>query len=166
MKRNITSEQVLSIYRGLEERGIKIWIDGGWAVDALLGKETRPHQDLDIALQNKNYMQAKRFFEEQGYAEIERTEDKKWDIVLGNPEGLEVEIHTFNTNEHGDTASEPYWNGYDAKSLKGEGWISGYPVRCVSIDQLVKTHDHTKRSLKQTDYQDIQLLEEKFGIKF
>jgi lincosamide nucleotidyltransferase A/C/D/E len=31
--------------------GIGVWIDGGWGVDALLGEETRPHQDLDIIVQ-------------------------------------------------------------------------------------------------------------------
>ena len=32
------------------ELGIKVWIDGGWGVDALLGECTREHQDLDIMI--------------------------------------------------------------------------------------------------------------------
>lgn len=43
------SEDVLALYTALHELGIQIWIDGGWGVDALLGEQTRPHQDLDIA---------------------------------------------------------------------------------------------------------------------
>jgi lincosamide nucleotidyltransferase A/C/D/E len=30
---------------------IEFYVDGGWGVDALLGKQTRPHADLDIAIQ-------------------------------------------------------------------------------------------------------------------
>ena len=32
------------------ELGITVWIDGGWGVDALLGEQTRKHQDLDIII--------------------------------------------------------------------------------------------------------------------
>jgi lincosamide nucleotidyltransferase A/C/D/E len=34
--------------------GINIWIDGGWGVDALLGAQTRPHKDLDIAIEERD----------------------------------------------------------------------------------------------------------------
>ena len=39
------------LYIALENRKIKIWVDGGWCVDAHLGQQTRPHEDLDIAIQ-------------------------------------------------------------------------------------------------------------------
>jgi hypothetical protein len=31
----------------LEKAGIEVWLDGGWAVDALLGMQTRPHKEPD-----------------------------------------------------------------------------------------------------------------------
>ena len=34
---------------------IEIWLDGGWGVDALLGKETRQHNDIDLFVEEKNY---------------------------------------------------------------------------------------------------------------
>jgi lincosamide nucleotidyltransferase A/C/D/E len=43
--------EVFDVYVTLEKEGVQIWIEGGWGVDALLGKETRPHKDLDIAIQ-------------------------------------------------------------------------------------------------------------------
>ena len=46
-------KKVIDLYNRLENIGIKIWIDGGFCVDALLGKQTRPHQDLDIAMEWK-----------------------------------------------------------------------------------------------------------------
>ena len=35
-----TAADVVALYTELESLGIKIWIDGGWGVDALLGKQT------------------------------------------------------------------------------------------------------------------------------
>lgn len=34
----------------LEGHGVKLYVDGGWPVGALLGRQTRPDADLDIAL--------------------------------------------------------------------------------------------------------------------
>jgi lincosamide nucleotidyltransferase A/C/D/E len=45
-----TSCDVTEFYHHMEVLGIKIWIDGGWGVDALLGKQTRTHADLDIVV--------------------------------------------------------------------------------------------------------------------
>jgi lincosamide nucleotidyltransferase A/C/D/E len=39
--------EVVDLYRTLEKLGVRIWIDGGWGIDALLGKQTRAHADLD-----------------------------------------------------------------------------------------------------------------------
>jgi lincosamide nucleotidyltransferase A/C/D/E len=33
-----------------ERAGITVWLDGGWGVDALVGRPTREHDDLDIAI--------------------------------------------------------------------------------------------------------------------
>lgn len=50
----MTAPDVISLYRELRTSGIEIWIDGGWSVDALLGKQLRNHKDLDIAVEWKN----------------------------------------------------------------------------------------------------------------
>jgi lincosamide nucleotidyltransferase A/C/D/E len=39
------SADVIDIYSALDRQGINIWIDGGWGVDALLNKQSRPHKD-------------------------------------------------------------------------------------------------------------------------
>ena len=48
---HMPAEYVVELYDKLDDLGIPIWIDGGWAVDALLATETRQHADLDIALE-------------------------------------------------------------------------------------------------------------------
>lgn len=162
----MSAEEVLELYDLLTKRDITIWIDGGWAVDALLGEQTRNHQDLDIAIQHKDLLALKNFLESLGYKEISRDEEKMWDLVLVNDEGKEIEVHTFTFDSEGKVIEEEYWNGYSADSLAGMGTIAGQQVRCVSLSQLVKTHNKNKRELKATDHQDMELLSKKFGVVF
>ena len=42
------AEHLLEIVGTLEAAGVDVWLDGGWGVDALLGRETRAHDDLDL----------------------------------------------------------------------------------------------------------------------
>ena len=64
----MTATDVISLYTELENLSIAIWIDGGWGVDALLGEQTRPHQDLDIAVQQKDVPRLRQLL--QSYAEL------------------------------------------------------------------------------------------------
>src|SRR5262249_21713433 len=43
----VTSEDFLAVVRTLEGAGVVYWLDGGGGVDALLGRQTRPHGDPD-----------------------------------------------------------------------------------------------------------------------
>lgn len=44
------AEQVVELFDAFAREGFRTWASGGWAVDALVGRETRPHRDLDIAV--------------------------------------------------------------------------------------------------------------------
>ena len=43
-----TKEDLMTIINLLENANIKYWIDGGWGVDILAGKQTRNHRDIDV----------------------------------------------------------------------------------------------------------------------
>jgi lincosamide nucleotidyltransferase A/C/D/E len=38
----MTPEALVDRLQLFENTGIEVWLDGGWAVDALLGEQTRP----------------------------------------------------------------------------------------------------------------------------
>src|SRR5580700_6903255 len=44
------AEHAIELIQFLEQHGLEVYVDGGWAVDALLGHQTRAHLDLDIAI--------------------------------------------------------------------------------------------------------------------
>jgi hypothetical protein len=61
----MTRQDVIRIYRLLATHGIKVWVDGGFCVDALVARATREHADLDIAV-------------ERGHAERQRKTSLMW----------------------------------------------------------------------------------------
>jgi lincosamide nucleotidyltransferase A/C/D/E len=46
--------EVLGVLADLTEAGCSVWVAGGWGVDALVGRQTRSHRDLDLALDADN----------------------------------------------------------------------------------------------------------------
>lgn len=43
-----TKEDLITILKILNDSNIKYWLDGGWGVDVLAGKQSRNHRDIDI----------------------------------------------------------------------------------------------------------------------
>lgn len=158
--RKMSAQDAFNLYTSLENLGIKIWIDGGWAVDALLGKVTREHTDLDIAIQRKDIFKLREYLESQGYKDLERAEEKKWDFVLRDEHEHEVDVHSFSFNNEGKIVEK---DEYPDGSLDCSGVIGGETVRCVCAQHLVELHTGYKP--KEKDRQDVLALCEKFNIK-
>ena len=43
-----TKDDLIKVIELLEKTGITYWLDGGWGVDVLAGRQTRTHRDIDI----------------------------------------------------------------------------------------------------------------------
>ena len=56
----MNADDVLEILRRLDDAGIEWWIHGGWGDDALLGRETRAHDDLDLAVKRADVERLRR----------------------------------------------------------------------------------------------------------
>jgi lincosamide nucleotidyltransferase A/C/D/E len=51
---NMSAEDAVELLKLFEAHHITVWVDGGWGVDALLGEQTRLHNDLDLALAHQD----------------------------------------------------------------------------------------------------------------
>ena len=159
------ARDAVAIYRLLERVGVDVWIDGGWAVDALLGEQTRAHADLDIAIETRHVERLRRALDERRFCEIRRNDSSAWNFVMANSGGLEIDVHAFTFDGKGDGVYGPPENGdfYWAEALTGRGEINRSPVRCISPEWLVRFH--TGYELSWTDVRDVQVLCERFGIE-
>lgn len=128
----MTSSDVINLCTQFDKLGIKLWIDGGWAVDALLETQTRPHKDLDIAIQWKDVPTLRKALGAEGYKQIK--EDSKWNFVLCDGRGHEIDVHAFVYDDQGNVVDGIQ---YPAESLTGSGTIDGHSVRCISAQHMV-----------------------------
>jgi lincosamide nucleotidyltransferase A/C/D/E len=160
----MTAPDVLDLYFTLEKQGILIWVDGGWGVDALLGKETRLHRDLDIVIQQKDVPKFRELLHGQGYEEIKLEIARPYNFVLGDQNGREIDVHVIVLDEHGNGIYGPIENGemYPAAALSGSGKIDDQAVQCISPEWTIKFHSGYQ--LKEKDYADVAALCEEFGI--
>ncbi len=152
----------------MQNAGIEIWIDGGWAVDALLGKQTHPHADLDIVIQQKDVQKARTLLGDKGYKDILRDGTTEWNFVLEDGKGLEIDFHVIVLDDKGNGIYGPAVNGemYPAASLTGTGTIDNHPVKCISAEYMVKfmapwIHKHQDKYLPA-----VAAVCEKFGIAY
>jgi lincosamide nucleotidyltransferase A/C/D/E len=161
---DMTAEEVIELYDQLERLGVKIWIDGGWGVDALLGEQTRPHEDVDIVIQQKDLPLLRQLLESQGYDDVPRDDTSPWNFVLGDDQGHLVDVHAIVFDDQQNGLYGPVERGvmYPAASLTGTGVIAEQPVRCIAPEYLVQFH--TGYELQESDYHDVSALCDKFGI--
>src|SRR5258708_1023652 len=89
----MTLEALVDLLRLFESAGIEVWLDGGWAVDAVLGVQTRPHKDVDIILRVADLPKLRERLAQRGF-EI-RIGGTESNFVLADRSGLEVDVHAI-----------------------------------------------------------------------
>ena len=87
----MTSKDVVDFYSEIDSLGIKIWIDGGWSVDAFLGRQLRTHKDIDIAIQWRDVPKLREILTTKGYRQVR--EDNQWNFVLRDDNAHEIDVH-------------------------------------------------------------------------
>ncbi len=155
----MTADDVLEFVQLLNQNNIDMVVDGGWGVDALLGRQTRRHSDLDIAVEHKDVPKIRELLEARGYQDVPRDDTRDCNFVLGDDEGHLIDIHSYTFDEHGNLT---FGVEYPYDSLKGKGMINGVPVKCIPPDWMVKFH--TGYPLDEDDYHDVKLLCKKFDL--
>ena len=151
---------LIEIVQLFDKHHIEFYIDGGWGVDALLGKQTRSHADLDIAIQHKDSPQVCAFLEARGYSNVHRADSSDFNFVLGDHQGHHIDIHTYTFDAAG---SHIYGIPYPLESLAGNGSLDGHLVKCISAEWVVKFH--TAYQFDEDDYRDVKAICQHFNLK-
>lgn len=156
---------VVDLYTSLEKMDIKIWLDGGWGVDALLEKQTRPHGDMDIVAQKKDVPSLIEFLQKRGYGRVKRGDETEWNFIMGDKDARFIDFHVIELDENGNGIYGAVEKGvmYDVNALTGKGKVGGVDVNCISPEWMVKFH--TGYVLRPSDYHDVKALCQKFNIE-
>jgi lincosamide nucleotidyltransferase A/C/D/E len=161
----MTAADVLAFLDLVSGLGVRIWLDGGWAVDACLGRQTRRHGDLDIVIEERHLARTVAALEERGFGPVPRGDTRPWNFVLGDETGHEIDFHVIVIDAAGRGRYGPPEIGdffYEAEALGWAGSIEGRPVACMPPDWLVRWH--TGYELDADDLADVSALCGQFGI--
>jgi lincosamide nucleotidyltransferase A/C/D/E len=165
MKPEMTPAALVDLLQLFESAGIEVWLDGGWAVDALLGAQTRPHKDVDIIVRLADLAQLREILGSRGF-EIQPG-GRESNFVLADHSGLEVDVHAIVFDRH-DNGVYRMENGSDwifpASGFSGRGVVNGVGVRCLSPETQVLCHAHGYVPTEK-DFRDMELLQARFGVE-
>ena len=143
----------------LEQSGLEVYVEGGWAVDAVLGEQTRLPDDLDIALPQAQVPCLRALLTARGFREQRRDDNWECNFVLVDEAGCRLDVHSYTLDTSGrNVGGVPYVEEH----LTGRGVIGGFPVRWISPEWLVKFHNRYK--LDDHDWHDVRRLCDRFQI--
>jgi len=158
------ADDVLTAMRCLLDAGVKVWLDGGWAVDAALGEETREHGDVDLLVELDALDAIVDLLGDVGYEMTE--DDRPIRIVLSADGDRSIDLHMVTWDrERGGLQPQPKGPPfrYPPEGFQGRGKISGVELPCLTPEVQVLCHSGYEPA--DTDKQDMRLLAERFGVK-
>lgn len=174
----VSVEDVIEIYQRMVKNSIRVWVTGGWGIDALIGEQTRSHKDLDVLVLLDDVVRMCKLLEADGFFLKELWSENRQAIdahgnetatafVLADTKGREIDVHAFFLDHQGNGV--PMWDDDEGiiikkQDLAGEGLIADLPVRCTTPEKQIRSHS----GYDLPDYQlrDLGLLQKKFGVKY
>jgi len=154
----MTTQDVVEIYLLLSARGIKVWIDGGFCVDALVGRATREHSDLDIAVERQDADTLCAVLATESFWKLAREDSSPWSFVLSDGR-RNVDVHVFAYDASGRNI---YGIEYPYDSLTGTGELDGVKVACVAPEWMFRFKTAYAPTAK--DIADVTALAQRFGF--
>ena len=133
MERN----DVVDLLKSTDSLGITVWVGGGWGVDALIGSQTRPHNDIDIYIDKRNADGIIKLLASKGFAEDKMEYTTESHTVWKNSLDKVVDLHLLEFKEEA-----LYFEGeaYPLHVLNGEGTIGEVAVKCFTAEAQLLFH--------------------------
>src|SRR5215211_3184158 len=158
------ARSLLQVVERLEREGIHVWVDGGWGVDALLERETREHDDLDLVAELRHSDRIIELLGGLGYELVDGAPPASFVLVDGI--GRQVDVHPVTFAEDGGGVYELREGGtwvYPAEGFARTGSVAGRAVQCLTPEVQVLVH--AGYELTEKDYRELYLLRERFGVQ-
>jgi len=167
MLRVMTADDVLEVLDWLADAGVRVWVDGGWCVDALLGEQTREHADLDIAIPVEDEAAFSKAAAAQGFEVAPRPFATDFNWVLEDGHGREIDVHLVDVDDtqvgpDGLLVYGPKGLAYEYGEFGAVGIIAGREVACCSAESQVRYH--TGYTPDADDFRDVLALCARFNI--
>lgn len=156
-------ETARTLIAALQTHGVDACVGGGWAVDALVGRQTRTHADLDLWVDAADFEALVAALATEGVDRLHPWPgDRPWNFVLHDGTSRRLDLHLYerlpDDRLHYGSVNTPFL--FTPENLSGRGEIAGLPVRCEHPEFALQ--NHTGYELRETDHHDIALLHKHF----
>jgi lincosamide nucleotidyltransferase A/C/D/E len=159
----MAGDEVVALLEKLDSAGVRVWIDGGWGVDALFAEQLRCHDDLDIVVDIHDVPTTQSVLRSAGYTHQEG--EAPLSFMMVDPEGRQVDVHPATFDAEGNGRYQMHdghmWT-YTVEGLAGRGLIDGTPVSCLTPEFQLQVH--AGYELTRKDHEEVRLLRERFGV--
>ena len=112
------------------------WVCGGWAVDALVGRQTRPHADLDLAVDAADLDAVLRLLHGLGFVPAQDWLPVR--IEVAHPDGRRIDLHPVVLAADGSGVQA----GLDGATFR-------YPAGCVTTGRVAGREVHCLTATQQ-----------------
>lgn len=136
----MTAGEVHAVLDALASAGCPAWISGGWGVDALVGRQTRVHRDLDLGIAAERESAALEALAGLGYVVETDWRPVRVEVVSGGRGRVDLHPLVF------DRAGDGHQAGLDGGGFRWprecftSGVIGGRRVGCISVEQQLRFH--------------------------
>ena len=152
-----TAEDVAELAAHLSAQSVVYQVNGGWAVDAHVGRQTREHGDVDVFLDERRLPETIGWLERRGYRTVAdelpvRIELRRGDAV--------VDLHPMAVDEQGDGVQQ----GFDGERYlhpaaeRTTRRIGDAEVVVATVPRLVELR--SGYPTRDIDVHDLRLLEQ------
>lgn len=156
----ISEQDAVGIIELAESHGIEVRLDGGWGVDALLGRQTRPHNDIDLFIEKRHAETFTGLLRRAGFRQTQEPYTTPDHTVWRDLCGRIVDLHLFEFDAGGAYRFEGAT--YPPETFGAVGRIAGKQVRCIPPAEQVAFHLGYEHD--ENDLRDVRLLCERFGL--
>lgn len=154
-----SKEDVFFLLDLFEKLGVKYWLEGGWGVDVLLGRQMREHRDVDIDFDGIYIEAVLQELQKNGY--IITTDWRPCRIELMHREKGYVDIHPLELQKDGSAMQrnpfgEPFVFQKEYFSCSA---FDGREIPCISAEAQLEFHRGYELTEKDiVDVKRIQML--------
>jgi lincosamide nucleotidyltransferase A/C/D/E len=154
----MTLDQMLAVLEAVRTVGCRFWLEGGWGIDALVGRQTRPHRDVDIDIDAT--------FEDDVLTALHglgfgfETDMRPNRVELGSTGRGWVDVHLLVIDAQGNARQAALDGGWYEfpRSFFTVGRLGDVSVPCVSIE--AQRLFHSGYELRDVDRHDLAVLGE------
>lgn len=156
----VSASDAKEIIQLARDAGIEVFLDGGWGIDALLGRETRSHNDIDLFIEKSRCGDFVATIMAQGFREVITDFSTEGHSVWEDESGRIIDLHRFERSPDGSILYEGEL--FPSDTFSGSGTVEGIAVPCTNAESQVAFHLGYEHD--EDDAHDVMLLCETFRI--